>query len=86
MNCKWCNKKLNGANDYQLVGFCDAGCRMKGGESDKIDLVAEIDAAPRVLIVHENPPVVIPKKKVKKEVAQDVIPTNFFSNKVLKDK
>ena len=88
MNCKWCNNILNGANDYQLVGFCNASCRMHGGDSDKVDLVAEIDASPRVLIKHENPPVVIKEKKVKKQIVPDVIPSieHFFSKSALKDK
>lgn len=86
MNCKWCNKDLNGANDYQLLGYCNAGCRMKGGDCDKIDLVAEIDAAPNVVVVMKDPPAVVPKRKIKKPPAQDVIPKDFFAKSVLKDK
>lgn len=86
MNCKWCNKELNGANDYQLVGFCDLHCRIKGGDSDKIDLAAEIGASPNVVIIMENPPVVIPEVIVQAPVVEDVIPTaeEFFSKSVLK--
>ncbi len=87
MKCKWCNNKLNGANEYQLLGYCNVGCRMRGGDSDKIDLEAEKSAAPNVVIVHENPPVVVQEKKIKKQKPQDVIPSldSFFSKKVLKD-
>ena len=86
MNCKWCNKELNGANDYHLVEFCDIHCRMLGGDSDKIDLNAEVSAAPRVVIDLPNPPIVVRVPNIEQLPPQDVIPSleDFFSKPSLK--
>lgn len=87
MNCKWCNNKLNGANDFQQLGFCNANCRMRGGDSDKIDMEAEIYATPNIVVVHENPKPVVKQKKEKKPKPQDVIPSldEFFKKSGLKE-
>lgn len=85
MNCKWCNKEMNGANDYQLAGFCNVNCRHKGGDSDKINLEAEKNAAPNV-IVPTPQPVVEKKPKIKKPKPQEIVPKleDFFAKSTLK--
>lgn len=82
MNCKWCNKLLNGANDYQQLGFCNIQCRMLGGDSDKIDLEAELFASPRVVVEVPSPPVVVQPKRPRKPKPNDVIPSldEFFKS------